>query len=698
MDSLLGLASLAGLSLFFARLLRRSASLMPLVAVSAGMLWFTLFGIAGLLPLGGWLWFGGCAAALAYTLVKEKAAVLHRITPGWLGFTLGGALFIVLFFATRPMLTQWDEFTFWGAAGRAVTNTGQLYTTAPVNLIARTYPPGLIMLSYLLQFFGGSFAEWKFIAAYALVYLAAFAAASALWEKHRSSAVAALAGMFLLPLLFEVNHPAGQLSWAYLATMADWPMAAMFGGALCLYFGANAPAKVLAQPAASGNAAAPRRDGPLLLAFGLVLAALTNLKDMGLALALIVWFIALADMLFFQLEELTFFGLKRVKALIAGGFTGLLCIAGTYLAWFGHMQAALTENRFNIGSGGSSLSQFEMLAAGVKALFGIQRTHQFDVVSKLMWDALFTRDVSLVGSGSRLMGIIFVVLGIAWMLSGTKKQRRRVLVFSLLSTLCFVAFYIFNIFTYSFVISEVEAFLLKDYHRYIGPYWFGWLMASTVLLAEAVLCEGGVRPLRAEVRALWARVAMAGFTVCVAVVVAFYSNWRGNFLTISPSLYSQRLSVQGVVNTALGEGMQKDDIVYMVSQGDDGGRFYMFSYELDAKLSLLMGDTAPDANGKIPGTTASAFVAPGTEYTIYQFPVEATPKDLGRFLQQQGCTHLMLDMADDYFVEVFGPKFTDKLEGWAPDGAYAGGHRYFAIEWRGSDYRLVPAEEAVRNG
>ena len=156
---------------------------MPLVAVALAMLWFTVFGCAGVLVLGGWLWYALCAAALVFVVLKEKAALLDRLTPGFLFFLAGGVLFVTVFACTRPLFTEWDDFTFWGTAAKAVFEHGEMYTTADSNLLHRSYPPALIMLSYMGQFFGQTFAEYKMMASYSFVYLAAFSAASAFWGK-----------------------------------------------------------------------------------------------------------------------------------------------------------------------------------------------------------------------------------------------------------------------------------------------------------------------------------------------------------------------------------------------------------------------------------------------------------------------------------------------------------------------------------
>jgi len=689
MDMLLGLVPLAGFSLLGARLLKRPSALMPLVTVAVTMLWFTLLGTAGLLQVAGWVWYLAGAAALVLVLVWEKRAVLRLFSPGLIFFLAGSVFFIVLLYCTQPLLTHWDEFTFWGPAAKATTNAGELYTTAASNLIPRSYPPGLTVFSYALQFFGGTFAEYKLFAAYAILYLATFATAAALPGKNKTGAVVLLGTFFLLPLLFETLLPAGQTSTSYIIGMSDPALAALFGGARCLYFG-------------GGN-----KDARLLLPFGLVLAALTNIKDIGLALALLALLIAAADMFFCERDTLSFFRLKRWKGWLAACAVCLAMIVAIYLVWALHIGTALDVDRFDLGSSAQQRPMTALLGDWVRALFGIEVPQQYSVVNGLMWRALVSSDypVWLLGPGIRVFIVILVVLVLAWLLCGTGRGRRRVVVFAVASAVGFLAFYLFNIFTYAFIFAEVEAYVLKDYNRYITPYWLGWLMASLVLLAaNAGDAQREAALARTRTRSKVARVLLVGFAACVLFTTVYhgrFSSGVSNFLQKSPSLYTTRQDVQQLVTEAKAEGMQPGDTVYLINQDDDGTRFYMLGYELDARLAPVFGrawgrDGQPllneDDSQKIQGKAAGKLVPTLEGYSALENPVVCTPDELAAYLRDTGCTHLLLDALDAYILESFGPLFTDGLEtGWTPDGWNVGGQRYYRIEWQGDDCTFVPA-------
>lgn len=666
MGVLLGLLSIAGLSLFLARVLGKSLSLMPFLAVAAGICFFTVAGCFGVLQVAGYLWYVLCAAALVAVFVLQKGHVLKLITPGFVLFVLGSALFMALFLLTKPMFVHWDEFTFWGTAAKITSDNHELFTTATGNLIARSYPPGLMVLSYFMQFFGG-FSEPGLLCSYAVLYLAAFCAATALWGKNRTATVVLLAALVLLPILFTPVRGAQNMQWVYATAMADVPMAVMFGGAIAFYY------------------AGGEKNEKLALPFGVILAALCCVKDMGFALALIALFVTGLDAALCERKHLKFWGLSKGKAWFCQVAVQLALVVGAFVLWLMHLKTApIPVNRYEITSG---MNMLDMLITGVQMLFGVGRTEQFGAVLEGMGSALFTKPVSLLGPPTVVL-IILLIMAVGTIVLSTKRRRRRVFVFTICMALGFFAFYLFNVFTYALVFSPQEGMALKDYHRYITPYLLGWVMGALVLFTQAA-----TNPKASFYRLRIARLVNACVCAVLIVCVLALGNWRGNFLNVSPSHYSVRRSVQAVVNAA---NMQESHNVYIVSQGDDGTRFYMFGYEMPAKRALVYSGVQLDAEGNpvsdeagypvLAGNVSATLVAEGQEQTR-DGGVACDAPTLTKFLWQQGCTHVLLDVIDGYFMSEFGPMFTDELSGWDLEQ----GERYYRIEWTsGGECVFVP--------
>lgn len=683
LNVLAGLASLAALSLFLAWFLRRSSSLMPLVAVACAMVFFTLAGCLGLLYVAGWVWYALCAAGFVAVLVSQKGRFWKLATPGFVFFVVAGVLVVALFAFTQPMLTQWDEFTFWGTAAKATSGAGELYTTAQSNLIARTYPPGLIVYTYVMQFFGG-FSEAGFIACFAILYFACFAAAGALWGKNRTATILFMAALVLLPFFFEVGTTEGRMLWTYQVCMADLPMAALFGGALCFYH-------------AGGEKSARR-----LLPFGIILAALTSVKDMGLALAAVALFVVLVDMIFVERRRLGFYKLRRWPAILAAFLWCAALMAGAYLLWAAHLDS-LGSNRFEVGSYGIEMSLLDVVKTGVLMLFGVGRSEAFSTISGEMLRALWQRPVCMFGPGVVVLAVILVVSALAFVFSATKRQRLRVGLFTLAMAVGFVGFYIFNIFTYTFVFHEAEGLVLKDYARYMLPYWMAWLMGALCLLSRAATWE------KASFYRLRVSRAVA-MLVCVALVAGVFvrGNWQGNVLRVSPTQYSVRQDVRAVVQDALAEGMQPDDLVYIISQDDDGTRFYMFGFEMEATRELVYGGDKMELDGTIitdeagvpvmSSSMASTLIPPGGEARS-STSFECTPDMLAEYLRMHDCTHLLLDVVDEYILADFAELFSDGLAGWDADDPTVRGNRYYRVQYgENGKVTLVPQGAAAGEG
>ena len=69
---------------------------------------------------------------------------------------------------------------------------------------------------------------------------------------------------------------------------------------------------------------------------------------------------------------------------------------------------------------------------------------------------------------------------------------------------------------YCYNFSDVEAYILKDYERYIGPYYQGWMQAMLCLLGRsAANCAGR-----------WYRLADGALLGAAACVMAVFF-WRG---------------------------------------------------------------------------------------------------------------------------------------------------------------------------
>ena len=220
---------------------KADAALLPLPLLSGMALLLYGFGLAGALRIGAALAVVLLVAVWAVGLVRLRPAGFVKAcreavsTPGLALFVGGAAFFWVLFFVLQPMFTQWDEFTAWGLAPKMVVERGAFYVADPVNLKASFTYPATSLVTFLFQPFG-RWAEWACLAALDTLALACVAAATALPRSRWFASVGVFAAGAVLPYFFRDPAP-GAYATQYVNAMADLPMAMLFGGTLCLYFG-----------------------------------------------------------------------------------------------------------------------------------------------------------------------------------------------------------------------------------------------------------------------------------------------------------------------------------------------------------------------------------------------------------------------------------------------------------------------------
>lgn len=609
---------------------------LPLLAGSAVLLYG--FGIVGALRVGVALVILLLAAVWVVGLVKLRPAGFAKAcrealsTPGLVLFLGGAAFFWVLFFVHQPMFTQWDEFTAWGLAPKMVVERGAFYVADPVNLKASFTYPATSLVTFLFQPFG-VWSEWACLAALDTLALACVAAATALPRDRWYSGVLVFAAGVLLPYFFRDPTP-GAYATQYVNAMADLPMAMLFGGTLCLYLGTQ------------------RRRGIFWLT-ALPLALLTLTKDICFAYGLIAAFLIGLDWL---TRAEGFFRKRLVPALLHAGGLAVVVVAA-FLSW-SRYTAAVTPTADTAASVGSAgLSYGAVLTGGIKQLLGIGRDDKFAQIMAAMGDAFFTRRICLLGGGALAVLAITLVAAAAWLAAEKGPARRGILVMHLGFAFCFAALYAFHLILYYYNFSDVEGLALKDYDRYLTPYYQAWMLTMLCQLATAARGKLG-------------RTALGG---AAAVIVAVFC-WRGvpaaGFWTGADSLYTLRADVEQraeAMNTVLNWG----DRVLVLSQGDDATRWYYYRYELTAQVVNGFGGFYGRL-GETEDRWDSDFMnlVESENWTLYDYKAVCVPDTLVAYMAEKDCDYLLIDRADDYLQREFSPLFEGGLTNDMPATLY----------------------------
>lgn len=690
---------------------RALAPSLPLVTLCALVLLLCLAGCLGRLRAGMWLfWLLGAGALAALGRAAARCArrgqggafwrglARQFASPAWL-LAFGGSAALALFLALRqPLFTQWDEFSFWGTAAKVVKDSDALYTqVTATNLAARSYPPALPLLGYAFAFCSPSFVPWLVLAGYGALYFAVFGAL--LGGLPRPAAAPAAFGALacaLAPFAVECWYPR-QTLLAYSTAYADLMLGLLCAGGCAVWYNA-------AKGSLRGGALAAA-----LAAVGCVTAALALTKDVGLPLGLVVMLVCALDCAVTRWPDeaagarrdgpdgapspaahlppsLTGGTLKeKIAARLpaarrpdraAGNRWGRLwrpllvaavCLAaavGSYAAWSLQLQNALGLDRSETG-GSAGLSTVGMVVSGLRELLGIQRSEKFAAVLRAMAGAFFRQRVTVFGSGLLTVGAILLLLALAFVLTA-RGQRRRVTCFAVASGLGYLGYTFFQLLCYVYVFSEVDGRGLASYPRYMSTYYLFWLLGALGLLLGAVHSRHRWAPLTVVVS------ASALLALCCLRILP-----QDTLLGRSPSFWDdQRLVEQRAaqaLQAARASGDPVGEKVLLVSQWDDGGRWYRYAYALEPlALFHLPGDnTLLPRNAQYPGGPDE--------------PLRQNAATIGAFLRENGCTLLLMDVDDDDFHREYAALFTDGMAGFEAGDCFA-----YRVQYTEDGVRFVP--------
>ena len=218
-------------------------------------------------------------------------------------------------------------------------------------------------------------------------------------------------------------------------------------------------------------------------------------------------------------------------------------------------------------------------------------------------------------------------------------------VFAVLGLGGFAAYYFFIGLTYVYVFRDEVSDGLVGFERYIYPYLLGWLLAAGALALRAMDEE---RP---------AGLVQTGFGVLVLGLAGLV--WLRVPFTLTvfgcgDAAYAERRQTQAVTEEVQAV-VPADAHIFFVSQGDDGSRWFLYTYEFYPWYLDYSGTTGMGGGG--------TFALPGAlpEDTLYYHPY--TTEELHDCILDSGCTYIFIEQSDDLFAEGYASLFSDELDG-----------------------------------
>lgn len=630
-DLVLSFSALFCICAFFTIKAKLHSALAPLVSLACIACLLTVAGTWDVLRPAGWAVYLACWGlgifALATGTKQEKQAL---ISPGMLLFWALSIGFAVYFALRQPIFTEYDEFTFWAPAAQMTKTTDRLYTVGETGTPWQaSQNPGLILIGYFVQFFG-QFAPFKVYLGYDMLLFACFAAllGRVEFKNYRLAVPLAVVG-FCTPWFFTVYARTIEVNKVYMSAYGDIPAGVLIGGTAALWFALRA-----------GN----KPVWPILP----VLALLANIKDNIFPLALVTAALIAADYFLFGYE--TRFKTGAVKRF---GFSTLCMVVpfAQYRWWSSYIAKLVAQNAASGGMGTTSDDPISVAINGTKLLLGLsvpekytQGAGQFYSSIQKMTDAFFNTKFSMIGSGVVVVALILLVFFAAFLFSTTLRQRLRVVMWAVCSTLGFLAHSYVLALSYGFIFKEFQAVGLTDYNRYMYPYYIGWFMMAVALLALTAqtgrwrnLCGAGV----------------LGLAVVTLVRVNMMVLPQLSVLGFSDAEFTDQYAMQQRV--AAVRQTDDDARIFIVTQGDNGIRWFMYSTYFLPQILDYSGDVAGAGGGG--GTFGLPEFADPDSLYYHAY----TAEQLRTTILESGCSYIFMDKLDDTFVKSYAELFSDGL-------------------------------------
>lgn len=639
MSTLVVMASVFALAGGGALLLRRRLEeILPLsVVLIVGVQY--AFGLFGWLSAGFYAVLALCAlslALLAVRLLHGGLGDLRRflLTPGAV-VMLAAFVWALLSFRAH-MLYEPDEFSHWGTVLRNMMHFDAIPAgVKEANITYTDYPPATTLFAYFWTRLSGGFNEGDPQRAMNVMILAfLLPAMRAQRWKCWGSALCMACALFVLPTLFN--------SGAYYTIYADVVLGCVFFHALYAWF------------------FTPRDRGGVLLTGG-SLFLLPLIKEAGWGLCLI----ALAIMAVDLIGERNRSGLRRVRD---AGCLAAAALAGG-LSWKAFLAVHQTQRVWSLSAGFTEI---------LDVLLGRAPSHRMRTVENFFFSLT---DAGLFGQGGVIqlsLLIWLLLLGVLAALAlgradAALRRRWRRMALWLLAGLG--AYLLSLLYTFLFLFRNYEGESLFSFARYLSSYMIALAGLSLALASETLGPALRRNRQSVELLALTLMLLAANPETLLerAVITREWDEavYESRMSTAAPPEMAQMLDAQ-------------TDLVYFVSQNDQGHRYFLRAFEWVPLRFQARGD----GWWLMPSEQA---VEQTGDWYAQTFSTVKTPQEWADELMEGGYTHVYLDQVDQAFAAAYAGLFQSPEE--------IAADRLFEVTVKDGGVTLVRAEtggEAAR--
>ena len=506
--------------------------------------WGFIFGLLGYLNLAMETLVLFVGLILIILLVKSNGFRSQLIKGSYAPSTVAfvSLSLISLYKSKDWVLSQWDEFTHWGAVVKAMHHFATLGPAAPVDLVAARYPPGISLFQYFVMDFSSGWREGLLFWATHLIVIAIIVSVLAKSSYKYLSEIA---------LKLFVSLAAASVFFNNFDNIYSDPVLALtFGFLLVIAIKAS------------------YLDGRWAIVLALTAGFVTLIKPVGIyfaAAAILVNIVATLITVKSQSDKRAFFA-------FAPSLLALTTVVTLWTAWTSYVVNLAGSNPTPLDAIPSSLSGAnnaqQISDSFVDAFLNLDLRPSYSVpMSSLTWTIV--------------CGMFFVV----WTMLDGKTFRKRNIGIGVTLAIATGGYFAVVLISYITGFGSGEAAGLASYSRYIGTWFQGIFIGITLLIFLGFNLSRGVDDgISTESHILEERTNRRTGLLLVSLLMVTTLSSVHNYMLMLTVSKSQGSEVRAPLNPVLlaidNAKIPEESKVWIVTQHKVGFEYYVLRYEM----------------------------------------------------------------------------------------------------------------------
>ena len=582
-------------------------STIPMITFGCIIILEIILGIFRVLYIGNIIFYILILLLFGITVMQNKSKVKSFFLNAQILYIIFISISIIIAFCFKEMTyNSWDEISHWGPFCKSIFESNQIPMHVSYNMIHCDYLQGFQVFYYFFSFFMPEFTETSI---YIILLISLNIISSSMFcilKKREYICFLLLAGIAATYLSFFFEFQ------IYSTIYLDGLAGAYFGSFLIsLYY-------------------EKMKRKNLFIFVVLFLISFVQLKSSVLPLSMVccgIYFIVMLS------EN------KGYKNKVEWAKSALLFLLAVCTALFTYIGWNILYNIFGLPNIENAFSNhsiqeryFDFLENGSQSF-----AYKFTLV---FFDGCLNKTIGGIQIIYWLLGMIAVVIVIGVILYKSKDNR---ILFWVIMPISLVFMLGVLYYSYLFQWKEGRALLLGSFERYILPLIIGWVMMVFVYALEQL------DKIHYKVKLIIVSI----FTFCC--IYCFTSNEMSNYFAKSSGVVfnNDRERIIRISDQIL-KCTNDDDVILVISQGNDGLVPFFYNYELLGKRDIL------DASQQVvcSFSVKENIYSKESSAVIYSF---FSKEEFKEMIKDKSVDFILVNFADDLLREGYGDLFDDKI-------------------------------------